>query len=123
MAPKYGNSDTNLLCTPLSVQFVCSSTEVNTNEKINLDHTPQSQDIQQALDKLCDKYKYIFQWNQGDIGYTKWLTIDNDTGDHPPTAYTLPLKHSQWVQEELEMLEKVMIIYGEYPLGLVLLLS
>ena len=39
--------------------------------------------------------------------------MDSDTGDHPPTVqkpYTLPQKHTQWVCNELEMLQKAGII-------------
>ena len=35
--------------------------------------------------------------------------MDIDTEDHPSIAqkpYTLPLKHTEWVSEELKMLEK-----------------
>ena len=35
--------------------------------------------------------------------------MDIDTGNHPPITqkpYTVPLKHTQWVHEELEMLKK-----------------
>ena len=38
--------------------------------------------------------------------------MDIDTGDNPPIAqkpYTLPLRHTLWVHEELEMLEKARI--------------
>ena len=41
----------------------------------------------------------MFLLHQGDIGHTKLITMDIDTGDHPPIAlksYTLPLKHIQW---------------------------
>ena len=47
------------------------------------------------------------------IGLTKLLTIDIDTGDHPSIPqkpYTLPLKHDQWINEELEMLENAGVI-------------
>ena len=36
------------------------------------------------------------------------ITMDIDTGDSPPLAqkpYTLPLKHYDWVQQEIESLE------------------
>ena len=36
-----------------------------------------------------------------------------DTGDSPPITqkpYTLPLKHTEWVQRELEILEKAGVI-------------
>ena len=77
------------------------------HRKISLDHTPQSQEIQEALDKLCKEYK------DKDIFHTKFLTMATDTGDnHPITQkpYTLPLKHNQWVHEQLEKLEKAGII-------------
>ena len=39
--------------------------------------------------------------------------MDIDTGDSPPTCwrpYNLPLKHREWVQKELETLEKAGVI-------------
>ena len=39
--------------------------------------------------------------------------MDIPTGDSPPVSqkpYTLALKHVQWVQEEIEMLEKAGVI-------------
>ena len=39
--------------------------------------------------------------------------MDIDTSDSPPSAkkpYTLPLKHYDWVQQEIESLEKVGVI-------------
>ena len=39
--------------------------------------------------------------------------MDIDTGDHPPIClkpYTLALKHYEWVQKEVEQLERTVII-------------
>ena len=39
--------------------------------------------------------------------------MEIDTGDSPPITqkpYTLPLKHTTWVQKELEILEKAGVI-------------
>ena len=39
--------------------------------------------------------------------------MEIDTGDSPPITqkpYTLPLKHAEWVQKELEILEKAGVI-------------
>ena len=39
--------------------------------------------------------------------------MDIDTGDSPPVSsrpYTLVLKHHQWVQEEIETLERAGVI-------------
>ena len=44
-----------------------------------------------------------------DIGRTPLITMETDTGDSPPISqrpYNLPLKHSDWVQRELDTLEK-----------------
>ena len=41
------------------------------------------------------------------------VEMEMDTGNHPPIAskpYTLPLKHYEWVQKEIETLEKAGII-------------
>ena len=41
------------------------------------------------------------------------ITMEIDTGDSPPSAkkpYTLPLKHYDWVQQEIESLERAGII-------------
>ena len=65
------------------------------------------------IEQICEEYKNIFSMYQADIDHTKLLTMDIDTGDHPPIAqktYTLALKHTQRVPDELEMLEKAGII-------------
>ena len=41
------------------------------------------------------------------------LEVEIDTGDSPPITqkpYTLPLKHPEWIQRELEILEKAGVI-------------
>ena len=48
-----------------------------------------------------------------DIGRTQLITMDIDTGDSPPVSsrpYTLALKHHQWVQDEIETLERAGVI-------------
>ena len=47
------------------------------------------------------------------FGKTLLIEMEIDTGDSPPITqkpYTLPLKHSTWVQKELEILEKAGVI-------------
>ena len=44
--------------------------------------------------------------------------MEIDTGDSPPITmkpYTLPLKHAEWVQKELEILEKAGVIVSVSP--------
>ena len=54
----------------------------------------------------------MFSTNNEDIGHTNLNTMDIDTGDSLPSAkkpYTLPLKHYDWVQQEIENLERAII--------------
>ena len=63
--------------------------------------------------KLCHEFKDIFLVDSGDIGKTSLVEMEIDTGDSPPITqkpYTLPLKHAEWVQKELEILEKAGVI-------------
>ena len=51
--------------------------------------------------------------DSSDIGKTSLIKMETDTGDSPaitPKPYTLPLKHAEWVQKELEILEKAGVI-------------
>ena len=77
-------SDTTLLYTPSISKFVCSPTEVDLYRKINLDHTPQSPETQQALNELCEEYKNIFWQHQGVISHTKLLKMDISCPIEPP---------------------------------------
>ena len=55
----------------------------------------------------------IFSTDSGDIGKTPLLEVEINTGDSLPITqkpYTLPLKHTEWVQRELEILEKARVI-------------
>ena len=69
--------------------------------------------IRKAFKELCNEFKDIFSVDSSDIGKTPLVEMEIDTGDSPPITqkpYTLPLKHAEWVQKELEILEKVGVI-------------
>ena len=69
--------------------------------------------MQKAFDKLCEMFDDIISKNSGDIGKTMLVEMEIDTGNYPPIAskpYTLPLKHYDWVQKEIETLEQAGII-------------
>ena len=54
-----------------------------------------------------------FSTDSSDIGKTPLLEVEIDTGNSLPITqkpYTLPLKHTKWVQIELEILEKAGVI-------------
>ena len=65
------------------------------------------------FEELCEEYGKAFSKHNEDIGRTKLVKMDIDTGDSPPVSsrpYTLPLKHYEWVKKEIESLEWVGVI-------------
>ena len=62
---------------------------------------------------MCNEFKDIFSVDSSDIGKTNLTEMEIDSGNSPPITqkpYTLPLKHTMWVQKELEILEKAGVI-------------
>ena len=58
-------------------------------------------------------HEEAFSKNNKDIGRTQLIEMEIDTGNSVPLAqspYTLPLKHYDWVRNEIETLEKVGVI-------------
>ena len=93
--------------------FLKSPAEPPVHRKVLLEDKDISPKTQKAFDKLCEKYDDIISKNSGDIGKTMLVEMEIDTGNHPPIAskpYTLPLKHYDWVQKEIETLEQAGII-------------
>ena len=93
--------------------FLKSPAEAPVHRKVLLEDKNISPKTQEVFDKLCEKYDDIISKNSGDIGKTMLVEMEIDTGNHPPIAskpYTLPLKHYEWVQREIETLEKAGII-------------
>ena len=59
-------------------------------------------DVCKRFEELCEEYGQAFSKHNEDIGRTKLVKMDVDTGDSPPVSsrpYTLPLKHYEWVQK------------------------
>ena len=93
--------------------FLKSPAEAPVHRKALLEDKDISPKTQKAFDRLCEKYDDIISKNSGDIGKTMLVEMEIDTGNHPPIAskpYTLPLKHYDWVQKEIETLERAGII-------------
>ena len=93
--------------------FLKSPAEAPVHRKVLLEDKNISPKTQEAFDELCKKYDDIISKNSGDIGKTMLVEMEIDTENHPPIAskpYTLPLKHYEWVQREIETLEKAGII-------------
>ena len=93
--------------------FLKFPVEAPVDRKVLLEDKDISPKTQKAFDKLCEKYDDIISKNSGDIGKTMLVEMEIDTRNHPPIAsklYTLPLKHYDCVQKEIETLERAGII-------------
>ena len=98
---------------PQDTAFLCSPADVPGPRKVQLQDKDITTDIRQKLEELCDEYGEAFSKNNEDIGRTKLVKMDIDTGDSPPVSsrpYTLTLKHYEWVQREIESLERAGVI-------------
>ena len=96
--------------TPPMSKLISSPADVLKHQKVNLKDAIISDYIQKKFEKPCEDFVDIFSTGQSD---TKLIEMDIDTGNSSPVyqkLYTLPLKHNQWVKEELEALEKAGII-------------
>ena len=90
-------------------KFITSPNDVEVHQKVNLQDAKVTEENLQTFKKLCEKYEDIFSKDSTDISRTPLVTMKIDTGDSPPISqrpYNLPLKHSDWVQKELDTLEK-----------------
>ena len=94
-------------------KFITSPADIEVHRKVELQDADISDEQRQAFKDLCTEFKDIFSTYSGDIGKTPLLEVEIDTGDSPPVTqkpYTLPLKHTEWVQRELEIFEKAGVI-------------
>ena len=97
---------------PHDTAFLCSP-DVPGPRKVQLQDKDITTDIRQKFEELCDEYGEAFSKNNEDISRTKLVKMDIDTGDSPPVSsrpYILPLKHYEWVQREIESLERAGVI-------------
>ena len=98
---------------PPDTAFLCSPADVPGPHKVQLQDKDITTDIRQKFEELCEQYGEAFSKGNEDIGRTKPVKMDVDMGDSPPVSsrpYTLPLKHYEWVQREIESLERASII-------------
>ena len=98
---------------PHDTAFNCSPADVPGPHKVQLQDKIITTDIRQKFKELCEEYGEAFSKNNEDIGRTKLVKMYIDTGDSPLVSsrpYTLPLKHYEWVQREIESLEHAGVI-------------
>ena len=95
----------------LEKKFITSPADIEVHRKVELQDITEEQ--QNDCKNLCTEFSDVFSTDSGDIGKTPLLEVEIYTGDSLPITqkpYTLPLKHTEWVQRELEILEKAGVI-------------
>ena len=93
--------------------FITSPAEVDLRPPIKLRDTEVSQEHRVAFEGLCAEFVDVFSQNSGDLGKTPLMRMEIPTGDNPPISqrpYGLALRHVQWVQDEIETLERAGVI-------------
>ena len=98
---------------PPDTAFICSPADVPGPYKVQLQDKDITTDIRQRFEEICEEYGEAFSKNNEDISRTKLVKMDINSGDSPPVSsrpYTLPLKHYEWVQREIESLEHAGVI-------------
>ena len=94
-------------------RFITSPVDIEVHRKVELQDADITEEQQNAFKNLCTEFNDIFSTHSGDIGKTPLLEVEIDAGNSLPITqkpYTLPLKHTAWVQRELEILEKAGVI-------------
>ena len=97
---------------PPESDMICSPAEIKYHKRVELKDHNASADIKKWFEELCSQFPEVFSSNE-DIGHTNLIIMDIDTGDSLPSPkkpYTLPLKHYDWVQQEIESFERAGII-------------
>ena len=93
--------------------FLISPGDVYPNRKVELEDADIKDSTRVSFEVLCEQQHEAFSKNNKDIGRTQLIEMEIDMGDSLPVVqspYTLPLKHYDWVRQEIETLEKSGVI-------------
>ena len=93
--------------------FLISPGDIYPNRKVKLEDADVKEATRVSFEVLCERQHEAFSKNNKDIRRTQLIEMEIDTGDSLPVAqspYTLPLKHYNWVRQEIETLEKSGVI-------------
>ena len=71
---------------PHGTAFICSPADAPGPRKVQLQDKNITTDIRQKFEELCKEYEEAFSKNNEDIGRTKLVKMDIDTGDSPPVS-------------------------------------
>ena len=97
----------------VDLDFLISPGDIYRNRKVELEDADIKEATRVSFEALCEQQHEAFSKNNKDIGRTQLIEMEIDTGDSLPVTqspYTLPLKHYDWVHQEIETLEKSGVI-------------
>ena len=97
----------------VDLDFLISPGDIYPNRKVELEDTDIKESTKESFELLCEQQHKAFSKNNKDIGHTQLIEMEIDTGDSLPVAqspYTLPLKHYDWVRQEIKTLGKSGVI-------------
>ena len=92
--------------------FLISPGDIYPNRKVKLEDADIAAGTQKKFEEMCARHPEAFLKNNKDIGRNTLIEMEIDTRDTLPVAqnpYMLPLKHHEWVQKEIETLEKAKV--------------
>ena len=98
---------------PVESKFIVSPADVEVRVRPESEDAPVTDEIRRQFEDLKIMFTDIFSTHAGDLGQTPIIVMDIDTGDSKPISqkpYTIPLKHQEWVKNEIDILEKAGII-------------
>ena len=93
--------------------FLILPGDIYPNHKVELQDAPVTDETRKTFEDICNKHQEAFSKNNKDKGITQLIEMEIDTGNSVPLAqcpYTLPVKHYDWVRNEIETLEKAGVI-------------
>ena len=97
----------------VDLDFLISPGDIYPNRKVELEDPDIKEATRVSFEALCEQQHEAFSKNNKEIGHTQLIEMEIDTGESLPVAqspYTLPLKHYDWVRQEIETLEKSGVI-------------
>ena len=90
--------------------FLISQGDVYPNRKVELEDADIKDSTRVSFDVLCEQQHEAFSKNNKDIRCTQLIEMEIDSLPVAQSPYTLPLKHYDWVRQEIETLEKSGVI-------------
>lgn len=74
----------HMLEIPKDTAFLVSPADVDPHRRVELQDAEVSEETRQHFKEMCERYPHVFSKSNTDIGRTKLVTMDIQTGDHPP---------------------------------------